>query len=81
MVDTYEMAFTVQQCQMCDYSCSSLKLFVSHVIVQESDEELIFVEEPKMAITDQTNSTYTKYITDSIAYHDEPLFLKMREVP
>ena len=34
-----------------------------------------------MAITDQTNSTYTKYITDSIAYHDEPLFLKMREVP
>ena len=54
------------------------------VTVQESDEELIFVEEPKMAITDQTNSTYTKYITemyDSIAYHDEPQFLIMREVP
>ena len=36
-----------------------------------------------MQIIDETSSTYTKYITEmypSVAYHDEPLFLKMQEL-
>lgn len=54
------------------------------VTVEESDQELLFVEEPKMAITSQADAIYSKYITevyDSVAYHAEPQFLKMREVP
>lgn len=54
------------------------------VTVEESDQELFFVKEPKMAITSQAESIYSKYITEvygSVAYHDEPQFLKMREVP
>ena len=45
-------------------SGSSVIMTCKSVTVQESDEELTFVEEPKMAITDQTNSTYTKYIME-----------------
>ena len=58
-------------------SCESVK-------VQKGDDFLLFVEEPKMKIEDQTNSLYSRYITEkypSIAYYDEPLYLKMQEIP
>ena len=57
-------------------SCESVE-------VQKSENELVFVGEPKMTIKDDGNSTYTKYISEiypSIAYHDEPLFLKIQEL-
>ena len=51
--------------------------------VQKNDNEIKFPEEPKMKITDGCSSLYSKYITavlPSIAYHDEPMFLKMQEL-
>ena len=70
-----------------DFPCEKLggKVIMScdSVKVEKSENEMIFVEEPKMKITDDSNSTYTKYITDiypSIAYYDEPLFLKVPEL-
>ena len=51
--------------------------------IQKSDSELVFPEEPKMTIVDDSSSVYTKYITEiypSVAYHDEPRFLKMQEL-
>ena len=57
-------------------SCKSAK-------VQKDDNEMVFPEEPKMKIVDASNSFYSKYITEiypSIAYHDEPRFLKMQEL-
>ena len=60
-------------------SCKSVE-------VQKGDQELVFVSEPKMridAVDRKSNSTYSKYITeifDSVAYYDEPLFLKMKEI-
>lgn len=67
-----------------EVSGGSVIMTCKSVTVAESDEELEFVEEPKMAITSQPHPTYSKYITDvfdSVAYHAEPQFLKMREVP
>ena len=57
-------------------SCTSVK-------VQKSNSELIFQGEPRMRINDESNMRYSKYISkkfDAIAYYDEPLFLKMREL-
>ncbi len=57
-------------------SCESVK-------VQKGDDFLQFLEEPKMKIEDQTNPLYSRFITEklpSIAYYDEPLFLKMQEI-
>jgi len=57
-------------------SCESAK-------VQKGENEMVFPEEPKMKIVDDSNSLYSKYISEiysSVAYHDEPLFLKMQEV-
>ena len=54
-----------------------------HVTVQKDEDEIMFPEEPKMNITDGYSSVYSKYITEiypSVAYHDEPLFLKMQEL-
>ena len=54
-----------------------------HVTVQKDEDEIVFPEEPKMNITDGCSSVYSKYITEiypSVAYHDEPLFLKMQEL-
>lgn len=65
-------------------SGGSVIMTCKSVTVDESDEELLFVEEPKMAITSQADAIYSKYITKvyvSVAYHAEPQFLKMREVP
>ena len=57
-------------------SCESAK-------VRQNENEMFFPEEPKMKIVDDSRPLYTKYITEiypSIAYHDEPLFLKMQEL-
>lgn len=51
--------------------------------VEKSEDEIVFPEEPKMKITDGCSSLYSKYATeiyDSVAYYDEPRFLKMKEV-
>ena len=51
--------------------------------VEKDENEIAFPEEPKMRIVDDSNSLYSKYITDiypSVAYHDETLFLKMQEL-
>ncbi len=61
----------------------SIIMSCKSVTVQENDQELVFPEEPRMRIDDQSNSVYSKYITeiyDSVAFYDEPTFLKMREV-
>jgi len=65
-------------------SGASIIMSCESVTVQEDAESLVFLEEPKMKIDDQGNSLYSKYITKmypSIAYYDEPLFLKMQELP
>ena len=57
-------------------SCESAK-------VQNDENEMVFPEEPKMKIVDDTSSLYSKYISDiypNVAYHDEPRFLKMQEL-
>ncbi len=54
-----------------------------HVTTSEKDGELVFIEEPKMKITDYSNPLYSKYITEhypAVAYYDEPVFLKMQEL-
>ena len=51
--------------------------------VQKGDNEIVFPEEPKMKIKDGCSSLYSKYITQnyqSVAYYDEPKFLKMQEL-
>lgn len=53
------------------------------VDVSENDNEMIFVGEPTMKISDSGSSSYTEYITknfDNIAYHSEPSFLKVKEL-
>ena len=57
-------------------SCESAK-------VQKDENEMVFPEEPKMKIVVDTNSLYSKYISGiypSVAYHDEPRFLKIQEL-
>lgn len=51
--------------------------------VQKSNDEVMFPEEPKMKIVASSSSLYSKYITaiyQSVAYFDEPNFLKMQEL-
>lgn len=53
------------------------------VDVSDTKDELLFVGEPKMKITATSNPGYSSYITehfDSIAFHDEPTFMKMKEI-
>ena len=57
-------------------SCDNVKY-------EESENEIFFSGEPKMRITDRSKPMYTEYITEyfnNVAYHDEPLFLKMQEL-
>ena len=57
-------------------SCTSVK-------VQKANNELVFQGEPRMRINDESNMRYSKYISknfNAVAYYDEPLFLKMREL-
>ena len=57
-------------------SCESAK-------VQKCENEIVFPEEPKMRIVDDSNSLYSKYISEiypNVGYHDEPRFLKIQEL-
>ena len=57
-------------------SCNSVK-------VQTSNNELVFQGEPRMRINAESSMRYSKYISkkfNAVAYHDEPLFMKMREL-
>ena len=61
----------------------SIVMSVESAEVHECENELVFTKEPKMRIDDDASPTNTKYLTEnfqSIAYHDEPLFLKMQEL-
>jgi len=61
----------------------SIKMSCEFAKVQKDENEMVFPEEPKMRIVDDSNSQYSKYITEKlprIAYGDEPLFLKMQEL-
>ena len=51
--------------------------------IEKGESEIVFPEEPKMKITDHCSSKYSEYITQhypSVAYYDEPKFLKMQEL-
>ena len=64
-------------------SSGSIVMSVESAEVHECENELVFTKEPKMRIDDDASPTNTKYLTEnfqSIAYHDEPLFLKMQEL-
>ena len=66
-----------------DNSPGSIIMSCEYAEVEKNDDEIWFPEEPKMRIIDQSSSLYSKYITEcypSIAYHDEPKFLKVREL-
>ena len=61
----------------------SIKMSCKSVEIATSNNQLEFIGEPKMKIDNQAQPMYSKYITeiyDSVAYHDEPLFLKMQEL-
>ena len=61
----------------------SIKMHCDFARVQKNENEIFFPEEPKMKIVDMNSSSYSKYITKilpSVAYHDEPKFLKMQEL-
>lgn len=61
---------------------------VNQLISMRRKTQLCFVGEPKMRIDcvrDGCDLDYSKYvyiteIFDNVAYHDEPLFLKMKEI-
>ena len=66
-----------------DKPSGSIIMSCKSVEVEKTDKSLTFVSEPAMTIKSDDSSSYTDYITthyDSIAYYDEPLFLKMKEL-
>ena len=66
-----------------DNPTGSVMMSCESATVQKAENEMLFSEEPKMTIVDDSSSLYTKYITEiypSVAYHDEPFFLKMQEL-
>ena len=66
-----------------DGSDGSIIMTCDHATVATNDLELSFPKQPKMKITDDGNSLYSKYITknyDAVAYYDQPIFLKMQEL-
>ena len=61
----------------------SVKMSCKSVKVERSNDDMIFIGEPKMQIVDDTSPAYTKYVTevlDSVAFYDEPMFLRMQEL-
>ena len=51
--------------------------------LKEYENEILFPSEPKIQIKDGSRPSYSEYITQmypSVAYHDEPKFLKVQEV-
>ena len=66
-----------------DKSHGSIIMSCNMVKVEKGEAELRFRGDPKMRINSESNMRYSKYISKnfrSIAYHDEPLFLKMQEL-
>ena len=66
-----------------DNPSGSVFMSCESAIVETNETEIVFPEEPKMRIVDESSSLYTKYITEifpSVAYHDEMLFLKVQEL-
>ncbi len=66
-----------------DATSGSIIMSCDHVKVQMNEDEIIFPEDPKIIITAETSKLYSKYISDilpSVAYHDEPKFLKIPEL-
>ena len=64
-------------------SSGSVIMSCNLVKVQKGDNEMRFVGEPWMRINAESNMRYSKYISKhfrAIAYHDEPLFLKVQEL-
>ena len=62
---------------------SSIFMTCKEVCTYDDESQLAFVKEPKIAIDQQHNPGYSNYVTqnfDSIAYYDEPLFFKMKEI-
>ena len=53
------------------------------VSVRKSDTEMEFVGEPRLHINNELSAAYSRYINrvlPSVAYHDEPLFLRFGEI-
>ena len=66
-----------------DTSDTSIIMSCDHARVQKSENEVLFPEEPKIIITDDNSKLYSKYISEifpSVAYYDEPKFLKIQEL-
>ena len=64
-------------------SSGSIIMSCEYVKMEKNDDEIWFPEEPKMRIKSDCSPLYSKYITEcypSIAYHDEPKFLKVQEL-
>ena len=62
---------------------SSVFMTCKEVCIYDDGSKLVFAKDPKIAIDEQHNPGYSNYITqnfDSIAYYDEPLFFKMKEI-
>jgi len=62
----------------------SIIMSVDSVKVERKKSELVFIGEPTIKITADSNSEYSNYISKrypDIASDDEPLFLKMQELP
>ena len=62
---------------------SSVFMTCKEVCTYNDESQLVFVKDPKIAIDQQHNPGYSNYVTqnfDSIAYYDEPLFFKMKEI-
>ena len=67
----------------CDQLCGSVMMTCDSVEVEKTETEMVFIGEPKMKITNDSSSSYTKYITKiypNIAFYDEPLLLKVQEL-
>ena len=66
-----------------DKSGGSVIMSCEPVTVRTSGSEIEFVGEPRLHINAESSLTYTRYINrvlPSVAYHDEPLFLKFGEI-
>ena len=66
-----------------DRPSGSIMMSCEYAKVQKDENQMAFPEEPKLRIVSDSNSHYSKYITKmlpSIAYDDEPLFLRMQEL-
>ena len=61
----------------------SVFMTCKEVSTYDDESQLVFIGDPRIAIDQKCNPGFSNYITqhyDSIAYYDEPLFLKMKEI-